>query len=127
MKALLLGLTAITACCFAQDKEVSLNELGDILPAVQEYSSLVLRVNPGDTLPIHFDVGGTVLALEGAESGGRIVAKEPLYIKIEPSFLFSQDKKEWKPFETFFTGMVGASLTSTGETAGALSLQLNKR
>ncbi|WP_316356269.1 hypothetical protein [Candidatus Neptunichlamydia sp. REUL1] len=54
-------------------------------------------------------------------------AKEPLYIKIEPSFLFSQDKQEWKSFESYFTGMLGVSVGSEALPSGEIFLDLNKR
>ncbi len=123
MKYLILSLLALTATSFAVERELSLSEIGEVFGEMNEATSFVIKVNPGDTLPLNFRMSGDVFGLESPPENGRIKALQPLYVKVEPSFLFSTDKEEWKPFESFFTGRLGASVGSSGEIA----LDLQKR
>ena len=127
MKKLALALLALSTTLFAHEKEISLSEIHEALAPINEMSSLVIKVNPGDVLPIHFRMSGDVLQLDHTPENGTIKAKEPLYIKIEPSFLFSQDKQEWKSFESYFTGMLGVSVGQEALPSGEIFLDLNKR
>ncbi len=127
MKKIAFALLALTTTLMAQEKEISLAEIHEALSPMEDITSLIIKVNPGDALPIQFRMSGDVLQLEHAPENGAIRAKETLYIKIEPSFLFSQDKEEWKPFESYFTGMLGVSVGSDGLTSGEIHVDLNKR
>ena len=127
MKKLTLTLLALTTTIFAHEKEIALSEIHEALAPMNDMSSLIIKVNPGDVLPIHFQMSGNVLQLEHTPENGTIKAREPLYIKIEPFFLFSQDKKEWKSFESYFTGILGVSVGSKSLPSGEIFLDLNRR
>lgn len=127
MKTLLFGLLTLAAAGFAHEREVSLSEVGEAFHLFNEASSFVVKVKPGDTLPLNFAMSGDVLRLENAPQNTAVKALQPMYVKIEPNFLFSTDKKEWKSFESFFTGQLNASVGSNGESSGEISLTLKKR
>ena len=127
MKQLAILFLSLSALTFAQEKEVPLSEVHEILDPLNDATSFIIKVEKGDELPIHFRMSGDVLDLGMSSVDGTIKAKEPLYIKIEPSFLFSEDKESWKPFETYFTGELGASLSGEIAPLGEFFLRLNKR
>lgn len=127
MKYLTLSLIALATSCFAHEKELSLRDIGDALSSVNELSSIIVKINPGDELPFQFRLSGDVLQLENAPEHGRIKAIQPLYIKVEPQFLFSQNKKDWKSFESFFTGELGVSAGTKDNLSGEIHLDLHKR
>lgn len=127
MKALILSLLILSTVSFAAEKEVSLSEIGRVFSELSNATSFIVKVNPGDELPLSFRMSGDVLGLENLPENGTIKALQPLYIKVEPSFLFSTDKKEWKPFESFFTGQLGVSIGSNQLTSGEIYLDLQKR
>lgn len=123
MKTLFLSLLTFTAIGFAQEKEISLSEIGEAFQTMSEATSFVVKINPGDTLPLNFQLSGGVLGFENPPQNGAIKALQPMYVKIEPNFLFSTDKKEWKGFESFFTGQLKAAVGANGE----ISLNLQRR
>ncbi|MCB1111023.1 MAG: hypothetical protein KDK64_08570 [Chlamydiia bacterium] len=127
MKKLIFALLATATTVMAHEKEISFSELHEFLPTVNEITSVVIKVNPGDELPLQFSLSGDLLKLEHTPENGTLKALEPLYIKLEPSFLFSQDKKDWKSFESFFTGMLGVSVGKEASTTGEIFLELKKR
>ncbi|MCP5504332.1 MAG: hypothetical protein H7A41_04175 [Chlamydiales bacterium] len=127
MKTLILSLIALTATSFANEKEVSLQEIGHAFSELSEATSFIVKVSPGDELPLNFRMSGDVLSLENPPENGKIKALQPLYVKVEPSFYFSTDKKEWKSFESFFTGQLGVSLGSNQSASGEIYLDLQKR
>lgn len=127
MKKLLLTLLAVGTTAFAHDKELNLSEIHEVLSDMEQISSVIIKINPGDELPLRFSLSGDVLKLEHTPENGTLKAIEPLYIKVEPSFLFSQDKKEWKSFESYFTGMLGVSVGKEASPTGEIFLNLQKR
>ncbi|QVL56738.1 MAG: hypothetical protein KFB93_04965 [Simkaniaceae bacterium] len=127
MKTLILSLLTLSAASFATEKEVSLNEIGHALSQLNDATSFIVKVAPGDELPLNFRMSGDVLGLENPPENGKIKALQPLYVKVEPSFLFSTDKKEWKSFESFFTGQLGVSVGSNELSTGEIYLDLQKR
>ncbi|MCB1107052.1 MAG: hypothetical protein KDK76_03035 [Chlamydiia bacterium] len=127
MKKFALTLITLSTSLFAQEKELSLSELSEIGSTLSDITSLVIKINPGDTLPINFHLSGDVFEIENGGESKMVRAKEPLYIKLEPQFLFSTDKKEWKPFESYFTGTASVSIGKDGTSEGGISLDLNKR
>jgi|GEM_PF-5366121 hypothetical protein len=127
MKTLFLSLLTFAAIGFAQEKEVPLSDIGEAFQRMNEATSFVVKINPGDVLPLNFHISGGVLKLENPPENGVIKALQPLYVKIEPNFLFSTDKKEWKSFESFFTGEFGVAVGSHGNPNGEISFRLEKR
>ena len=92
-------------------------------------SEIVLKIDVGDEIPLEFCLGGDMISLKNKVENGLITALKPLYIKVEPNFLFSKDKKDWHSFETFFTGNLSVSLSSEESLnpSGKISFELNKR
>ena len=127
MKGLILSLIALTATTFANEKEVSLQEIGQAFSELTNATSFIVKVYPGDKLPLNFRMSGDVLSLENPPENGKIKALQPLYVKVDPNFYFSTDKKEWKSFESFFTGQLGVYLGSNQSTTGEIYLDLQKR
>lgn len=127
MKTLLMSLLTFAAVGFSHEKEIPLSEIGSALQSLNETSSFVVKINPGDVLPLDFHMSGNVLGLENPPQNGAIKALQPLYLKVEPNFLFSADKKEWKSFESFFTGQLGVTVGSHGNPNGEISFRLDKR
>lgn len=123
MKTLLFGLITFATVGFSHEKEIPLSDVGAAFQAMSDATSFVVKVNPGDTLPLNFHLSGDILGFENPPQGGAIKALQPLYVKIEPNFLFSTDKNEWKTFESFFTGQLGAAIGENGE----VSLNLQRR
>jgi len=127
MKGLILSLLALTATTFANEKEISLQEVGQAFSELTDATSFIVKVSPGDELPLNFRMSGDVLSFENPPENGKIKALQPLYVKVEPNFYFSKDKKEWKSFESFFTGQLGVSLGSNQSASGEIYLDLQKR
>ncbi len=128
MKHFILGFLALTACCFASEKEISLAEAGESYFPLFGAFDHVVKINPGDEVPFTCKVEGDVLALEDFPETGKVKARMPLYMKIQPIFLFSTDKENWESFEGFFTGRVGVSLGANGEIPfSEFYAEVNKR
>ena len=120
-------LLAIAAVGFAEGKEISIHEIGHAFSELENISGFTVKIMPGDELPLSFQMSGDVLSLETPPENGKIKALQPLYVKVEPSFYFSTDKREWKPFESFFTGQLGVSIASNQDASGEISLDLKKK
>ena len=127
MKILILSLLALSTAAFATEKEVSLREIGPAFSELTQATSFIIKIDPGDELPLSFRMSGDVLGLENPPENGKIKALQPLYVKVEPSFSFSTDKKEWKSFDSFFTGQLGVSIGSNESSSAEIYLDLKKR
>lgn len=127
MKTLFLSLLTFAAVGFSQEKEIQLSEIGEAFNTMNEATSFVVKINPGDVLPLGFRVSGDVLGLENPPENGVIKALQPLYVKVVPTFLFSKDKKDWKNFESFFTGELGVSVGANGSPNGEVYFRIERR
>ena len=117
----------LSSLAFTHEKEVSLSEVQDILNPINDATSFIIKINKGDELPIHFKMSGDAFDFGVSSLNASLKAKEVLYIKIEPSFLFSDDKKNWKSLESYFTGELGAKICGENAPEGEFSLNLNRR
>ena len=126
-KVLLTSILGIALPLISMAQEVSLQEIG---PLLSEISEIVLKIEAGDELPLEFNIGGDIISLKSNPENGVITALQPLYIKVEPNFLFSMDNKKWHSFETLFTGNLSVSVPSSDENlnpSGKISFEVYER
>lgn len=133
MKGLILACTALCASAFADTlPEYTLDTLEpSVMESFQDGTLQgILKINVGDTIPLSFEVGGSVLALSEQTEPLYLKAKAPFYVKCDNgTFTFSHDQQEWKPFEEFFGGVLQADFGVNDETGpfGKVSLTLDPK
>ena len=89
----------------------------------------ILQCTKGESFPLRFILKSEWLSLEVNPVPLTATVLKTCFIKcIEGTLFFSIDLKDWKSFEKFFTGMVGASLSiDEGLVEMGLNIELNQR
>jgi len=109
---------------YTYDEIISLENQEDLCNT----TGFVLRIDPGQKIPLRFVLDGSVFSFEGDGNIGTLTAKQTTYIKFvfgqDEDLLFSLDGVNWKEFEEIFTGKTSVMLTQESTHFG---FELNYR